>query len=176
MKGRSAVIRDRIGRKLCEIEPPHRWDLVGEWVDVTPVVRWAWLQTFSIAVETNARLKRNEEITGQTRFHCLMCGQTGMAPILRWGRLPRPFRNSLIQQTDVGRGWGRRTLWFECLNKECKMYKVHLPAKVLREIDGMPYPRPGGIWFPDGTSYIVPSGDPYVIFVSSEGGYTCKDV
>lgn len=176
MQGKTAVIQNRNGKKICEIEPPYYWGLEGAWSDLSAVIKWVWFQAFSIAAEMNMCLKMSKEITEQSRFHCLSCGQTSIAPVFRWGRIHPPFRNSLIGQNDAGKGWGRAIHGFKCTDKKCTFYKVHIPIRVLIEIDEMPFSRPSSILYPEGSGCIIPNGEPYVLVASRDGGFTFKQL
>jgi hypothetical protein len=127
----SVVIHDKSGKKICSIDARQGWwswftiptavPFLGiryrnVWREPEKIIKWAWIQSFQIVQS----IREPTLISRQTRCHCLACDKDSVTPVYGW----LWAKNSIIG--------------FRCLNKNCSMFKIRIPAILTQNLLDMP--------------------------------------
>jgi len=113
-------ILDKDGNKLCSIRCPLKWGFIRqEWKNPESIVRWAWYQTF----ETHTfYLSHNINTfnSDSPATPCVKCKTQSVKPVWVTGL----FRSGV---TGI-----------QCENRECVMYRITIPWRMLKNIKQVP--------------------------------------
>lgn len=123
---RDAIVRNDKGKVVCHIQCAHEGRFwlphhpLALWRDSKLVEAWAWVQAASLFRELHG-LARGE-VPSIRNFTCVACGLDTVALYVG-----RPL-------------WSLRyhTKYYKCLNPDCAVYDVQLPASLMSHLAETP--------------------------------------